>query len=221
MPSIKKPYKFQNPTQDDMKNADYLKYGDRPYIIPFYPSDELWEFIPYENLKPQYYVSTYGRVFSKLTGCILRDRFTTDGYKIITLDNKDGTHRNYLIHRLVADVFSPFEFYDTSLNNHQVNHIDTDKTNNHITNLEWCNRLWNTRHAHTHHLYDIHYGSNNHFATINEEIAIKICEGLEKGLALKEVCKYAGLPVIKTYIEISRFISKRQSWKHISKNYNF
>ena len=52
-----------------------------------------------------------------------------------------GNHM-YSVHRLVAEAWIP------NLNNFpQVNHIDGDKSNNNINNLEWCDNKYNRRHA--------------------------------------------------------------------------
>lgn len=59
------------------------------------------------------------------------------GYLRVNLyKNKKMTH--YLIHRLVAEAFIP---NDDNLP--QVNHKDEDKTNNHVSNLEWCDSKYN------------------------------------------------------------------------------
>lgn len=51
---------------------------------------------------------------------------------------KDGRKQHKLIHRLVAIAFlqNPSNYSD-------VNHIDEDKNNNHVTNLQWCTHLYN------------------------------------------------------------------------------
>lgn len=56
--------------------------------------------------------------------------------------SKNGKRARFYVHRLVAEHFIPnpnkFE---------QVNHIDGDTANNHVSNLEWVSRTDNMRHA--------------------------------------------------------------------------
>lgn len=64
-----------------------------------------------------------------------------DGYKQVNL-SKNGKYTTYKIHRLVALTFIP------NPNNYPViNHIDGDKQNNRVDNLEWCTRSENDLHA--------------------------------------------------------------------------
>lgn len=87
-----------------------------------------------------YAVSTQGRVFSRKTKRILKPSKAT-GYPCVNLC-KDGIRTAYYVHRLVADAFIP--------NPHDlqyVNHIDGNKLNNNVSNLEWCTAAQNTQHA--------------------------------------------------------------------------
>ena len=56
--------------------------------------------------------------------------------------NKDKKMYNFSIHRLVA-----IHFIDNFNNKSEVNHIDGNKTNNTILNLEWVNAKENTNHS--------------------------------------------------------------------------
>ena len=68
---------------------------------------------------------------------ILKQYKNKDGYLFVQL-TKCGDCKNYRTHRLVAQAFIP-----NPENFSEVNHIDEDKTNNCIENLEWCDRLYN------------------------------------------------------------------------------
>ena len=63
------------------------------------------------------------------------------GYATVTLV-KCGVSRVCSIHRLVAQAFIPNPY-----NLPYINHIDGNKSNNDISNLEWCTHLENMRHA--------------------------------------------------------------------------
>ncbi|MCG2197232.1 NUMOD4 motif-containing HNH endonuclease [Staphylococcus epidermidis] len=55
---------------------------------------------------------------------------------------KDGKHKDFLVHRLVAFAFMP-----VIKGKECINHIDGNPKNNNVENLEWCNHLENNRHA--------------------------------------------------------------------------
>lgn len=64
-----------------------------------------------------------------------------NGYLMVTL-TKNEKRKNYRIHKLVANLFIP------NPNNYpQVNHIDGNKFNNTVDNLEWCTPQENIQHA--------------------------------------------------------------------------
>lgn len=72
---------------------------------------------------------------------ILKPIKTGSGYLQVDL-SKDGKIKRHLIHRLVAEAFIP-----NTENLEQVNHIDEDKTNNCVENLEWCTREYNNNYG--------------------------------------------------------------------------
>lgn len=85
-----------------------------------------------------YEVSNLGNVRRKKDGKILQGSINEpNGYKRVVINGQ----RRY-VHRVVAD-----SFFDGDHENMDVNHIDGDKLNNKLTNLEWCTRQENIRHA--------------------------------------------------------------------------
>lgn len=62
------------------------------------------------------------------------------GYKVVTLQ-KNGKRYFNIVHRLVA-----IAFIDNPNKLKEVNHIDFDKSNNSLDNLEWCSRSYNINH---------------------------------------------------------------------------
>lgn len=92
---------------------------------------------------PSYEVSNIGNVRNKNTGHIKALRLTADGYKQVSLNTGGhGKSKSYLVHRLVAD-----HFHEGDHSGLQVNHIDGDKQNNRVDNLEWCTGSQNVQHA--------------------------------------------------------------------------
>lgn len=89
----------------------------------------------------QYQVSNTGLVRNKLTGHILTLREDNKGYLRVrlSLHDKKATAK---VHRLVAIAFIPNPYGKP-----QVNHIDTDKHNNNVQNLEWVTNGENQIHA--------------------------------------------------------------------------
>lgn len=86
-----------------------------------------------------YKVSNLGNVINKYWEKV-RHYFDKWWYLIVYL-SKESQKTNKKIHRLVAQAFIP-----NPENKPQVNHIDWDKTNNHVDNLEWCTSSENMRH---------------------------------------------------------------------------
>lgn len=90
---------------------------------------------------PNYEVSNLGTVRNRATGNVLRPGKTNRGYHKVHL-YKEGQCKILTIHRLVAAAFLP-----NPENKREVNHIDGDKTNNRVSNLEWSTRSENVSHA--------------------------------------------------------------------------
>lgn len=100
------------------------------------------------ELKFDYYVTDDGRVWSDRSNKFLNPQSDKDGYQKVQLMSIDGKRHRYSIHRLVLENFCPID----NMSELQINHIDGDKKNNSLSNLEWCTCQENIDHAIAHHL---------------------------------------------------------------------
>ena len=98
------------------------------------------------ELKYDYYVTEDGHVWSAYSNKFIRELPDKNGYLKVRLSSTDlpkGKQHAYSVHRLVLENFCPCE----NMNELQVNHIDGDKTNNAVSNLEWVTCIENIQHA--------------------------------------------------------------------------
>lgn len=116
-------------------------------VFEAFSNEEIW--IDIDGYEEVYQVSNFGRIKS-----LSRMIFNGKGYylskeKILKGSKNEKGYlqvellgKPMLIHRIVATMF-----IDNPYNKPQVNHIDGDKTNNHVLNLEWCDNSENQIHA--------------------------------------------------------------------------
>lgn len=116
---------------------------------------EEWKDVP--NTEGKIQISNAGRVRSKLRGSwlVLKQQDDQKGYKRVSVTINRVKH-TYKVHRLVAQAF---------INNPddlpQVNHIDGNKHNNNVNNLEWCTNIDNCHHAIKHGLWATVFAAAN------------------------------------------------------------
>lgn len=107
--------------------------------------------------------SEYETIF-KIKEKILKQASDKDGYKIVCLRNK-GKKENKKVHRLVAEAFIP------NPNNYpQINHIDENKSNNILSNLEYCTCQYNIVYSKGRKVkqYDLNYNFVREWNSITE-----------------------------------------------------
>ena len=98
---------------------------------------EVWKDIKgYEKL---YKISSFGNVKNKDNKII--KQFDNKGYLCVDL-SKNNIRKHYRVHRLIM-----YTFNDNDNHKLDINHIDGNKYNNRLDNLEWCTRKENLNHA--------------------------------------------------------------------------
>lgn len=107
---------------------------------------ELEEWRPVPGFEDLYEVSNLGRVKALGNGGsgnskprMKKARQSTNGYMTTTLC-KNGHMYDFRVHRIVASAFLGLDIHNLEI---QVNHIDEDKTNNRLSNLELCDEMYN------------------------------------------------------------------------------
>lgn len=105
--------------------------------------EEVWKHI--KGYEGKYQVSNLGRIksfYKCKDGKVIKPLSNTNGYLYIALSKGNRNYKRLLIHRLVAETFIP------NLDNKpQVNHIDGNKHNNAVSNLEWVTGSENQIHS--------------------------------------------------------------------------
>jgi hypothetical protein len=168
---------------------------------------EIWKDIP--NYKGRYQVSNTGKVRSLnylgTKGKIQELKLSVNdhGYKRVHFKVGDQA-KTFDVHRLVALAFIG------KPNGLQVNHIDGNKLNNHVLNLEYVTASQNTQHA-----YDMglvcRTGENNGRSKLTKEDVLKIRELYSLGNFTQ---KQLGEMFNVAYGTVKKIIN-RERWSHI------
>lgn len=179
--------------------------------------DEIWKSI--EGYEGIYDVSTFGRVRShdqvqtrfngiavcdfSIKGKILKPYFTGQKGKQYLVVSLAGKQKK--VHRLVAEAFIP-----NPDNKPQVNHIDGNKENNRVNNLEWVTNQENMDHSWNTGLRQ-YYGENNWKSKLTESQVADI-----RKLYVKGDKEYGSKPLARKYgvsATTIRWIAKGKIWK--------
>ena len=101
-------------------------------------SEEIWKEIPDFD---DYMINNLGRVksFKRNSDRILKPNIDVSGYYYVKLTNNNGKPVNKLIHRMLAEAF-----IENPDNLPCVDHLDTKRLNNDLSNLRWASHSQNS-----------------------------------------------------------------------------
>ena len=154
-----------------------------------------------------YYITQDGKIFNKFKKQ-LSPYDNGKGYLVVNIQI-NGVRKCKAIHRIVAEAYIP---NPNSLP--EVNHLDGNRQNNSVANLEWITHGNNIKHS-----YNLQnrtaLGESNANCNTTVDIVVEICQLLEEGL------KPSKIRDLGYDYSLIRSIKARRNWKHISYNYNF
>lgn len=169
--------------------------------------EEIWKDV--NGFEGRFKISNFGRILS-LNGRLKRDIILTPsidclGYRALTL-RKTPLKRKVRVHTLVGEHF----LVNPHLKVRQtINHIDGNKLNNHVSNLEWISAAENCAHAVRIGLYNIK-GSKHPQAKVNEEQVLEMRKMHDEGYTSTQIANKFGISPRNT-----RDIVSKRLWKHI------
>ena len=110
-------------------------------------AEQIYEIRDIPGWEGLYACDTKGQIYSYRSNKFLQPSKNKRGYLHVTF-TRDGKRYDYRVQRLVA-----MTFLENPKNKPQVNHIDGNKLNNYLSNLEWVTPEENIQHAKEHNLF--------------------------------------------------------------------
>lgn len=159
----------------------------RQAVLKMLGDEELFVFDLYgEN----YLVSNMGRIKHSYSGKILKPTKNNNGYYLVKIYEPSGV-KTIPVHRLVARTFLQRQDYE-------VNHINADKSDNRLINLELVTREENLQHARDNGLYSKKKGEEHFSFKFTKEQVDDMIEFQKLGFKLKEIAESFGTSISYT-----------------------
>lgn len=180
-----------------------------------------------------YSINDEGVVINNKFNRIVKGSTSHNGYKVVSLKNDENVFCTLKVHRLVLKTFMPNKEQDYLT----VNHIDGNKLNNSLSNLEWVTMTENNQHALENNLRCVKHlnSSKKEFPKsdikydrfsenlkspqeLTEEDVHIICKHLQDGYRLMDILgKFGYSRWVLSQIKDNKY----ERFKHIIENYDF
>lgn len=166
----------------------------------------------FPELSDRYFASEDGSVYTDHGKVKMSDNASQNGY-IVNSFYGIGCRQDIKRHVLIAKIFlaPPRE------GQNQINHIDGNKTNNTVSNLEWCTGQENIHHAWIRGLSHAKLGAKCNWAKLTEEDVRKIAQLLEDG----NLNQHQIADIFNVSNRTISAIKTRKNWKELTAEYNF
>lgn len=155
----------------------------------------------FKRHKSGYFISNRGRI-KGIRVEFLSPTVSAEGYLVTSLPN-NGKRTYYLVHRAVYETFNG-EIPEGKV----INHIDGDKQNNWVSNLECVTAKENTQHAYRTGLAKGKAGEDNSMAKLSAAEFLLVCEALMEGSTNAEIAEMVDLA--PKYVSLIRH---KRRWK--------
>ena len=174
--------------------------------------DEIWMNLEKYNYS-KYWISNYGRIKNE-DNIILK--YQKREYPFIKLTNDvTGKRDPWYVHDLIAIIFIE---NDDPVHKTEVNHINGNKYDYLIDNLEWITPGDNQRHAYKIGLRTAQKGEQSCRTNYTNEEIKEICKLFSEGKSISQIIKLYNGKFTKSVLQKIKY---KKTWKHISKDYNF
>jgi len=146
---------------------------------------------------PNYEISSEGWIRNIKTNKKFYGSIATIGYRETTLAKKGKKYKRYL-HRLIAEHFIPNSEPEIKT---QVNHIDGNKLNNNLDNLEWVTPSENIKHA-----WDTNLRPYNRKLSKEEYKKLLLNDFFKMGKSITEIAKEKGIGLTQLSLHFKEFV---------------
>ena len=151
-----------------------------------------FNFKPIEKYGGEYLASDCGRIFSEKNNMFMKLTITRKGYASVRLWH-DGKGHTQLVHRLILEAF-------VGPSDKQVNHIDGNKLNNNLNNLEYVTNQQNRDHAHKNDLISCKIKPSQHGEVVE----------LYKTTTAKDTAEMYGVSYASITYILRKYLSKEE-----------